>query len=108
MSNETRKLKELKASFPNAETATDEEILAFGVKFVLDYNARIKQELDDFRTAVELTRDLAGSTDTPKNQKLGIALRQSLTETLDRLANVMKGKLDATSNPPGIIGPTQN
>ena len=97
--NQTRKLKELKASFPNAKTATDEEVLAFGAQFVKDYAARLTQELDQFQMAVELRKGLGGFTETPKNQALGLALRQGLINTLERLAELVKGKVvDGDSN----------
>ena len=92
--NKTRELKDLRRAFPKADESTDEEILRFGIKFVTDYASRMVRELDAFKTAVELKQGLEGLTETPKNQALGIHLRQDLVDTLGRLAEVMKGKLE--------------
>lgn len=114
-SNKTRELKQLKASFPHAKTATKEEILAFGVKFLRDYKARLMQELDGFKTAAELHTTLQGLAESPKNLRLGIELRQGLVDTLDRLAdevsgcmNAGKGEDDGSNNPASNSGSAKN
>lgn len=115
--SKTRQLKQLKASFPNAKTATKEEILAFGVRFIRDYKARLEQELDQFKTAAELHNTLQGLSESPKNLRLGIELRQGLIETLDRLSNevFVLGCMDAgkveengSNNPTGNTGSAKN
>ena len=108
MSNDEEQIKRLKASFPNAVTATDEEILAFGAKFVHDYRLRMIRELDDFKTATELGASLAGAPDIPEGYKLAIQLRAGLIDTLERLSNIMKGKSDASENQSGIIRPAKD
>lgn len=104
----TRELKKLKAAFPHAKLATDEEILAFGTKFVRDYRVRMQGELEQFKTMVDLVANRDGEAIPPKQLKLAVELRQGLIDTLERLANVMEGEKNGADNPPGNSGQTQN
>ncbi len=109
MSEKTKDLRKLKASFPNAALATDEEIFSFGATFIHDYTNRMRQELETFKTAAELVANASGQPIPPKQLKLSIELRQGLIDTLSRLSNLCKERSNnGTNNPSGDTGDTKN
>lgn len=109
MSEKTKDLRRLKAAFPNAVLATDEEVFSFGATFVHDYTNRMRHELETFKTAADLTAQLSGQPVPPRQLKLSLELRQGLIDTLSRLSTLCKERAnDGTKNSSGNSGQAEN